>query len=181
VNDFRDGNLLFEIMDKKVWGKASSDIVGLKKFHAGKKDKYKWQASVYAFTFTFQQKEDAEAARKAYTSGMDIEALKKVYVNNGFADSGRYEAGELMGVGRDNAKEGFVSEIYSNVSDGSSSFHIITKKYADPSVKSFEEAKASVINDYQQYLEDIWIATLKKKYPVTINQINWQKLMDRTL
>jgi len=181
VNDFRDGNLLFEIMDKKVWGKASSDMDGLKKFHATRKDKYKWQSSVYAYTFTFQQKEDAEAARKAYTSGMDIEALKKVYADNGFADSGRYEAGELMGVGKENAKEGFVSEIYSNISDGSSGFHIITKKYADPSVKSFEEAKASVINDYQQYLEDIWIASLKKKYPVTINQVNWQKLMDKTL
>lgn len=128
VNDFRDGNLLFEIMDKKVWGKASSDIEGLKKFHSGRKEKYQWQTSVYAYTFTFQQKEDAESARKAYTSGMDIKTLKKIYAENGFADSGRYEAGELMGVGRDNAKEGFVSAIHSNISDGSSSFHIITKK-----------------------------------------------------
>lgn len=181
VNDFRDGNLLFEIMDKKVWGKASSDVAGLKKFHSGKKEKYTWQSSVYAYTFTFQQKEDAEAARKAYTSGMDIDALKKIYAENGFADSGRYEAGELMGVGIDNAKEGFVSAVFSNISDGSSSFHIITKKFADPSVKSFDEAKASVINDYQQYLEDIWISALKKKYPIVINQANWKKLMDKTL
>lgn len=49
----------------------------MKKFHSGRKDKYQWQSSVYAYTFTFQQKEDAEAARKAYSSGMDINALKK--------------------------------------------------------------------------------------------------------
>lgn len=181
VNDFRDGNLLFEIMDKKVWGKASSDLEGLKKFHSGRKDKYQWQSSVYAYTFTFQQKEDAEAARKAYSSGMDINALKKIYADNGFADSGRYEAGELLGVGSANAKEGFVSEIHSNISDGSSSFHIITKKFNDPSIKSFDEAKAAVINDYQLFLEDAWILSLKKKYPVVINAINWKKLMDRTL
>lgn len=181
VNDFRDGNLLFEIMDKKVWGKASSDLEGLKKFHASRKDKYQWQSSVYAYTFTFQQKEDAESARKAYNSGMDINALKKIYADNGFADSGRYEAGELLGVGTANAKEGFVSDIHSNISDGSSSFHIITKKFNDPSIKSFDEAKAAVINDYQQYLEDAWILSLRKKYPVVINAVNWKKLMDRTL
>ena len=35
--------------------------------------------------------------------------------------------------------------------------------------RSFEEAKGLVINDYQNILEEKWIADLKKKYPVKIN------------
>ena len=36
--------------------------------------------------------------------------------------------------------------------------------------KEFEDAKGSVINDYQVYLEDQWVAELKKKYPVKVNK-----------
>ena len=181
LNDFRDGNLLFEIMDKKVWGKAASDLEGQKKFHDSRKEKYQWKSSVFAYTITFQKKEDAEAARKAYLNSLNLDVLLKAYTDIAFVDSSRYEAGELMGVGVENAKPGFVSDIFSNISDGSTSFHIVVRTFNDPSIKSFEEARGQLVNDYQQYLEDVWITTLKKKYPVVINEVNWKKLLNKTL
>ncbi len=36
--------------------------------------------------------------------------------------------------------------------------------------KPFEEVKASIINEYQTYLEENWIARLREKYPVYINE-----------
>ena len=181
LNDFRDGNLLFEIMDKKVWGKAASDLEGQKKFHATRKEKYQWKSSVFAYTITFQKKEDAEAARKTYLKNLNLDELLKAYADIALVDSGRYEAGELMGVGVENAKPGFVSDIFSNISDGSTSFHCVIRRFNDPSIKSFEEARGQLVNDYQQYLEDIWITSLKKKYPVVINEVNWKKLLNKTL
>jgi len=56
----------------------------------------------------------------------------------------------------------------------------LTKKFNDPGIKTFEEARGAVINDYQQQLEDNWIKSLKKKYPVVIHQANWKKLLDKT-
>jgi peptidyl-prolyl cis-trans isomerase SurA len=38
-----------------------------------------------------------------------------------------------------------------------------------PGRKSFSEARAEVISDYQDYLEKNWIADLKVKYPVIVN------------
>ncbi len=42
VKEYRDGILLFTLMDQKVWTKALEDTAGLKKFHAGNKAKYAW-------------------------------------------------------------------------------------------------------------------------------------------
>ena len=42
--------------------------------------------------------------------------------------------------------------------------------YDQPAQRSFEEARGLVINDYQAVLEAQWIKSLKKKYPVKINE-----------
>jgi len=41
---------------------------------------------------------------------------------------------------------------------------------------SFEEVKGQVITDYQQKLEQEWTASLRKKYPVKVNQDEIRKL-----
>lgn len=177
IKDFKDGNLLFEIMDKKVWGKASTDLEGLKKFHASRATQYKWKQSVYAFTITAENKQTALAIREAFEKDRSVEQIKKMYSEVSFVDSGRYEAGELLGVGAENAKSGFLTPVYTNISDESASFIIVANVFKDPSIKTFEEARGSAINDYQQYLEDLWIASLKKKYPVVLNVQTWKTLV----
>ena len=37
-------------------------------------------------------------------------------------------------------------------------------------IKSFEDCKSKVINDYQQFLEATWVDDLKKEFTVKINQ-----------
>jgi peptidyl-prolyl cis-trans isomerase SurA len=43
------------------------------------------------------------------------------------------------------------------------------KRLVPPGVKSFEEARAGVISDYQDQLEKQWITELKEKFPVKVN------------
>ena len=42
AKEYRDGILLFQLMDEKVWSKAIEDSVGLKKFFATNQEKYQW-------------------------------------------------------------------------------------------------------------------------------------------
>lgn len=177
IKDFKDGNLLFEIMDKKVWGKASTDLEGLKKFHAGRASQYQWKQSVYAFAITAQNKQTALTIREAFEKDRSIEMIKKMYSEISFVDSGRYEAGDLLGIGPENARAGYITPVYTNSSDESASFIIVANVFKDPSINTFEEARGSAINDYQQYLEDLWIASLKKKYPVVLNNQTWKTLV----
>lgn len=170
INDFKDGNLLFEIMDKKIWSKASNDLSALKSFHASRKEKYQWKNSVIAFSITTQNKDIATAIKSDLDNHKSIESIKKLYSEVAFIDSARQEANVLLGVGQANAKAGFISEIFSNDAEGTFSFSYVLKVNNDPSVMEFEEARIQVINDYQQMLEDKWINELKKKYPISINQ-----------
>jgi hypothetical protein len=42
VKEYRDGILLFTLMDQKVWTKALEDTTGLKNYHTENKGKYNW-------------------------------------------------------------------------------------------------------------------------------------------
>lgn len=177
INEFKDGNLLFDIMDKNIWSKASNDLVALKSFHAERKQNYQWKNSVTAFIITTQSSTYASVIKEALQHNKSIENLRKQYSEIAFIDSTRQEAGSLLGVGIANAKEGFISEIYTNESDGTASFVYVQKVHPDPTIMSFEEARISVINDYQTKLEEAWIMELKKKYPITINQAELKKAL----
>ncbi|GAB3292769.1 hypothetical protein GCM10027511_06230 [Hymenobacter humi] len=48
VKEYRDGILLFQLMDEKVWSKAIEDTVGLKKYFAANQAKYQWDQRVQA-------------------------------------------------------------------------------------------------------------------------------------
>lgn len=51
VKEYRDGILLFQLMDEKVWSKAIEDTAGLRKFYEANKEKYKWEERANAVIF----------------------------------------------------------------------------------------------------------------------------------
>ena len=86
------------------------------------------------------------------------------------ADSARYEWSQVPNADKAALKPGMVTASVINKNDNSSSFAYIIKLHPQPQPRSFTEARGLVINDYQNELEEKWIAELKKKYPVTVNQ-----------
>ncbi|GAB2769971.1 peptidyl-prolyl cis-trans isomerase SurA [Hymenobacter luteus] len=48
VKEYRDGILLFQLMDEKVWSKAIEDTVGLRQFFQQNQAKYQWEPRVQA-------------------------------------------------------------------------------------------------------------------------------------
>ncbi len=49
-------------------------------------------------------------------------------------------------------------------------FYLVeVKRLVPPGIKSFDEARAQVISDYQDYLEKNWVRQLREKYHVKIN------------
>jgi peptidyl-prolyl cis-trans isomerase SurA len=46
VKEYRDGILLFQLMDEKVWSKAIEDSVGLQKYFTENQAKYQWETRV---------------------------------------------------------------------------------------------------------------------------------------
>jgi peptidyl-prolyl cis-trans isomerase SurA len=177
MEEFRDGNVLFEIMEKNIWGKASADQDALQKHYNTNKAKYLWNASADIIVFSCSGKTFAEEARAALIKGKDWKKIAEESNNNIQADSGRFELSQLPIAIDSKTAEGFVSDIVESTVDGNTSFIKLVHHYAANLQRSFEEAKGMVINDYQNILEEKWINELKNKYPVKVNEAVFQTLL----
>lgn len=57
VKEYRDGILLFQLMDEKVWSKALQDTAGLRVFFNENREKYAWGSRAKAAIFSVSGKE----------------------------------------------------------------------------------------------------------------------------
>jgi peptidyl-prolyl cis-trans isomerase SurA len=64
-------------------------------------------------------------------------------------------------------------------SDGTATIIKYLRIYPAGQQRSFEEAKGLVINDYQNVLEEKWLVSLRKKYPVKINETALKNLINK--
>ncbi|GAA4368236.1 hypothetical protein GCM10023185_40800 [Hymenobacter saemangeumensis] len=69
VKEYRDGILLFQLMDEKVWSKAIEDTVGLKKYFAENQAKYQWDQRVQGTVISAATPELLARAQKEMKTG----------------------------------------------------------------------------------------------------------------
>lgn len=171
LNEFKEGNLLFEIMQRNIWDPASTDSAGLKNYYDSHKDKYNWESSADAIILTSSSADAAEEFRNKMKENYK-DWKKYIDISGGKlqGDSGRFELGQIPVAGRTNFTEGLVTANVKNETDNTVTFAYIIKLHPDREPRGFADARGFVINDYQEYLEEKWIAALKKKYPVKINE-----------
>jgi len=171
MNEFRDGNLFFEIMQQEIWNRTQNDSIQLLDLYEKNKAKYNWKPSADAVIFFCtdagtaktlydQLKKNPAAWRKA------TETLSEKVV----ADSSRYEWDQIPGLGKTVPKPGMLTRQTTNPTDNSASFAYLVKVYTNATPRTFNEARGLVMNDYQLKLEEQWIQDLRKKYPVVIDQ-----------
>jgi peptidyl-prolyl cis-trans isomerase SurA len=171
LQEFKEGNLLFEIMQRKIWDKASTDSAGLRNYFEAHKDKYWWELSADALLFTCNSRKTAEALRNGLEG--NITGWKKIVDSAGAgvqADSGRYELAQIPVPEKTNFSPGMFTALSPNKTDNTVSFSYILNVYNQRSPRSYKDARGFVINDYQSWLEDQWVEGLKKKYPVNVDE-----------
>ncbi|MEP6676116.1 MAG: peptidylprolyl isomerase [Ferruginibacter sp.] len=170
MQEFREGNMLFEIMERNVWSTAAADSIGLLKQYNSNKGKYLWPESANAIIFSSNNAKTAEEAATQLKAGRNWKQIADSSYGKLQVDSGRYEVSQIPVSAGVKITEGLISSPLINNTDGSATFIKVLKLYPANQQRSFEEAKGLVINDYQVAIEDKWIAELKKKYPVKVNE-----------
>ena len=171
VSEFREGNLLFEIMQRKVWDKAAADSIGLKKYYDKNKTKYKWEASADAIIFTFSGADVASKMRARLDSNWKAwNKLAEASEGTMQADSGRFELSQIPVPDRTNFQPGLLTANTKNDNDTSVSYSYIIRMHPASEQRTFTAARGFVINDYQAFLEENWLKELMTKYPVKINE-----------
>lgn len=172
MNEFREGNLFFEVMQREVWNKTQTDSAALKSLYEKNKSNYNWKESADAVVFFCTDEAAAKSlAEQLKKNPADWKKISDAMNEKIVADSNRYEWSQIPGFAENTKpKQGSLTSIVVNTTDNSASFAYILKVHTGSSPRTFEEAKGLVMNDYQTVLETKWIDALKKKYPVKVDQ-----------
>jgi len=176
MEEYRDGLLLFDLMDKEIWQRSKSDTTGLKAFYEMQKDKHLWKTRVNAEIYSST---DLEKMKKVLTMLKKNQTVKEVKDKFNTKENvaimyyeGVYEEG-ADALPKETKMELGLSEITTK-----GDYHFITNiiKILPAAPKTLEECKGKLINDYQQYLEQNWVGELKKEFLVKVNQDTFEKV-----
>ena len=177
VQEYKDGILLFDLMDREVWTKAVKDTLGLQEFHDRNANKYMWENRAYATIVTVTRPESLPKVKALIDSGVELDSLKNIIrrdsIGYAFVRKGYYQRGDNQYVDQTEWKVGEVNEIASTVDQ--STTIVFIRELRDPEPKTLKEARGLVTSDYQVELEQQWVQSLKERYPVKINE----KVLDK--
>ena len=172
MREYYDGLLFFEVSTQEVWNKAQSDVAGIEKFFKKNKKKYKFETPRFrgaVIQATTQQNIDNI---KSMIAGKSVSEYKSVIDANLPKDSMknvRVEIG-VFAVG-DNA---WVDKLAFGQGDGGKLRKGFTVVELEGRIikapESYLDVKGVVTNDYQKYLEEQWVKSLRKKYKVKIDK-----------
>ena len=183
LNEYREGLLLFELMQDKIWEGAKNDSVGIKAFYNLNKEYYLWPDRVVGSVVRSSNLKNVKKVRKlwikGYTNQMIDELLNKTKQNVIFSN-GEFALGESPLPQSFTITPGVESGVKSPISkviEENNSFYVVNvNEFKPQSQKSLEEAKGQLISDYQTKLEAQWILELKSKFDVNVNQDIFQKV-----
>ncbi len=257
--EYKEGMLLFELMDQKVWSLASKDTVGLQRFFDANKENYKWQERAEATIFDAisteviqklqnlnkkesfivssmqitdlsvaeKEKIEAKVARLkndenskllvVYSSGNEtlVNSIIDIAKNKGFSEArilkelADKESTEVyfLSNNKDNIQRIFNKEnplalqiesgkfekndndilkelawkqgVSTILEKNGRHFWVKIKNVLPTDYKALSEIKGLVISDYQDQLEKELVKNLKVKYPVKINNKQFEKVITK--
>ena len=182
LKEYREGILLFDLTNEKVWKKAVEDTLALHDFFISNQSSYSWPKRVDATIYSCI---DLATARKVkryiYKKNRgnisDAEILIKINTNAPLSlqiNSDKFIEGENKYIDNLDLKVGVANDI---VLKDKSYVLIDIHELLPVSAKELNETKGKVISDYQNELERKWVSNLKSKYSVEINMQVLQSLI----
>jgi peptidyl-prolyl cis-trans isomerase SurA len=178
VQEYRDGILLFDLMDKEVWDKAVKDTIGLQEFHQRNADKYMWEQRAFATVITVTKPESLPKVKALLDSNVELDSLYRIVHRDSipavYVRKGYYQKGDNNFVDQTEWKAGVRNEIPSTVDQ--STTIVCIREIREPEQKTLLEARGLVTSDYQVELERNWVQELKERYPVKINEEALEKV-----
>lgn len=176
INEYRDGLLIFDVMEKNIWNVAKTDTLALQAFYQKNKDRYLWQDRVDATILNSDQKVALEESKVLLEQGKTPSQVKTLLNSDEglrvLLSKGIFEKSDKQLPEDFKFVEG-LSKIYKN----QSGFTLLQVHQVLPAgEKSFDQVRGSVMSHYQQELEASWMQSLKVKYPVTVHKKTLKKI-----
>lgn len=171
MNEFYEGSLLYEISLREVWDKAATDEKGLEKYFKKNKRKYRYDEPVYRGLVVHcvsdevlkqvkqvVKKQPQEEWVKVIRGAFNSDSLVQVRMVRGPFTKGKSVHADYYAFG--------VGERPDTVP----SFPVtgVVGKLQKKGPDTYEDVRGEVTADYQNYLEQLWVKELRKKYAVVL-------------
>lgn len=172
VKEYRDGILLFSLMNREVWQKGITDSLGQVKFYRENIDRYQWKNRVEAFIVKVLDQNQLENARTSlngngYNQTLIREFNSAYQANHPLAfqtEAGTYEYADHQVLSKVN-----LNQTYQEIAIDGTLYLILLGQKLPAEPRKFEESRGLVIRDYQEFLDKTLIQSLKSKYKIQIN------------
>ncbi|MGB5464288.1 MAG: peptidylprolyl isomerase, partial [Aureibaculum sp.] len=183
LQEYKDGLLLFDVLQDKVWKRADTDTIGLKSFFEKNSTNYQWPKRGDVILASCTKNEKAKLVKKYLEEDKGIDEIKKL-VNEGATIHVIFTSG-ILEENHKKLPKGFIfdEERVSDVFDlGDNNFTVVkVKQIIPPKPMLFKEARGRVVNDFQEYLEQQWIDDLRQRYTVKVHQKVLKRLLKQNL
>lgn len=164
LKEYYEGILLFDIMEREVWKKASEDSVGQHNFFEAHPELYKSGERVQATIYYADSKDNLALLSQHLLAKDSAQAQDIIKNRNVYSETGTFQREDRPALREIDWRPGYYT------TQNGSTFHlIVVHKMIEAGALSFDDARASVITEYQNALEKNWLADLRKKYPVKVN------------
>ena len=173
IREYHDGLLLYEISNRLVWDKASKDEAGLANYFKKNKKKYAWDEPRYkGMAYHVKEQNQVKAVAncvKKLSFDQWAEALRTTFNGDSIirirVEKGIFKKG-------DNAlidslvfkKDTTVTHLKDYPIDA------VYGKLLKKGPEDYTDVRGLVVADYQEQLEKEWVADLRRKYPVEIDE-----------
>ena len=173
IKEYHDGLLLYEISNQTIWDRAAKDDEALAKYFKKNKKKYKWdeprfKGMVYHVKDQADVKAVADCVKKlkfddwndALRIKFNSDSILRIRVEKGLFKKGDNklvdrEIFKVVDVKVDSVKGYPIDAVYGE----------LIKKPQD-----YTDVRGLVTADLQDELERFWVADLRKKYAVVVNE-----------
>ncbi|MDE6085784.1 MAG: peptidyl-prolyl cis-trans isomerase, partial [Muribaculaceae bacterium] len=170
LNEYRDGILLFEISDRKVWSRAKEDTKGLDKWFADHRKKYTWPSPKFKSYVIFATSDSVLNVARNFLAthpieGKDLSSAlrqlcgKDIRVERVIAAKGENAIVDYLGFnGEKPAPQGKWTH-----------YEAYRPVIIDAPTEVADE-RGAITTDYQNYLEEQWIKEMRSRHKIKINK-----------
>lgn len=176
MDEYRDGLLLFDLMEKEIWNRAKTDTLGLTTYFQNNIKNYQWKKRFQADILSSTDLKIIQKAQKFLKKGKSLEYIKEQLNKDGkvnvISKSGLYEEDyDVL-----SQFKGLTKGVSTILTKDNYYFVVQVTDEKPAGAKELSECRGRVISDYQQYLELHWVDELKKEFTVKVNQDNFSQI-----
>ena len=156
MQEYHDGLLVFEISQRMVWEKASSDTTALMDYYRKNIQRYSKPGSFQGNVVVCRNVKEANALKNRLESAkpLSMDQIKRLAGTDAEIFHGSFSHGE------DAAMDALLwpADLTSNP------LVVLNGSFENGDAIPFESIRGSVISDYQVYLEEAWMKQLHQRY-----------------